>query len=221
MSNGESSPPTRSYDSNGGYAAYYILYEEVLDLGITQVNGLFRRKGYATLNLKKPCIPENVCHRKDHPRGASYYSTCDDHLTHISRVCPRHNNGNKVRIVEEKQVDKKKATNSRAGNKAAAKPVDNDAEIGESLLIDPLPAASGFEQATQSLPLLSSPIAAADTSSAMLVTNDIFSTLTPVHFGEPGSPSDTKPNPPRSPTMTATGAVFIATGSPPSRHHFD
>ncbi|OAD03845.1 hypothetical protein MUCCIDRAFT_110720 [Mucor lusitanicus CBS 277.49] len=186
MSNGESSPPTRSYDSNGGYAAYYILYEEVLDLGITQVNGLFRRKGYATLNLKKPCIPENVCHRKDHPRGASYYSTCDDHLT-----------------------------------EAAAKPVDNDAEIGESLLIDPLPAASGFEQATQSLPLLSSPIAAADTSSAMLVTNDIFSTLTPVHFGEPGSPSDTKPNPPRSPTMTATGAVFIATGSPPSRHHFD
>ncbi|KAL7331471.1 hypothetical protein PS15p_212267 [Mucor circinelloides] len=64
-------------------------YGEVLDLGITQVNGIFHGKGYATLNQTKPRTVENVCLSTDHPHGTSS-SKCDGYHKYqeLTRVIP-------------------------------------------------------------------------------------------------------------------------------------
>ncbi|GAN07739.1 hypothetical protein MAM1_0173c07242, partial [Mucor ambiguus] len=63
-------------------------YGEVLDLGITQVNGVFHGKGYATLNLTKPRTVENICISTGHAHGHS--SKCDGylHFHELTRVIP-------------------------------------------------------------------------------------------------------------------------------------
>jgi hypothetical protein len=273
-------------------------YGEVLDLGITQVNGIFHGKGYATLNQTKPRSVENVCLSTDHSHGLAS-SKCDGYLKyheltrvipweeddgyyrhvlaqwdsmpefcricqlpghcradcpeykkhitchhcnqhgHIARNCPRHNDSNKVRIVE-KPVDKKPASSNRANNKvkgrdtssafskgvsnrleqAVSKPRDTDTKMGESTLTDPPPAASSLEQATQrstdsdttmheTQPSLSSDLITANSSAAVTSTPP-----TPIVHGERGSFVN-KSNPPGSPN-TATGVDPTTTGSVPS-----
>ncbi|CEP08718.1 hypothetical protein [Parasitella parasitica] len=197
-------------------------YGEVLDLGLTQINGVYHGKGYATLNLTKPHTVENICISTDHSHNTAT-STCNGYIQyqplthvipweeddgyyrhvlaqwdsmpeycrtcqktghcradckeykkhikchhcnqpgHVSRNCPRHSDGNKVRIVE-----KPAATNNRTRNKgkenvsssgsssgtnnrlekAVVAPQDPDTKMAESTLPPP-PAASGPEQAMQ------------------------------------------------------------------------
>ncbi|KAL9536951.1 hypothetical protein PS6_011789, partial [Mucor atramentarius] len=95
---------------------------------------------------------------------------CNEHHGHISRNCPRHANGNKVRLVE-KPIHKKNASTSRSSNRnhqrdkpaAASKgsnkgreqgvvqPKDVDMQMADPTLSDLPPPASGLEQAMQSL----------------------------------------------------------------------
>ncbi|KAL7313623.1 hypothetical protein PS15m_007347 [Mucor circinelloides] len=66
-------------------------YGEVLDLNITQVNGTFHGKGYATLNQTKPRTVENACLSTDHSHGTSSSKKWDDRYhkyQELTRIIP-------------------------------------------------------------------------------------------------------------------------------------
>ncbi|CEP18217.1 hypothetical protein [Parasitella parasitica] len=58
------------------------------NLGITQDNGVFHGKGYATLKQTRPQTPEHQCLSTNHDHGPS--SLCDGYLKYdeLSRVIP-------------------------------------------------------------------------------------------------------------------------------------
>ena len=269
-------------------------YGEVLDVGITQVNGLFHGKGYATLNLK-PRDPQHVCLSMDHPHGTPD-STCDGylycfeeltrvipweeddgyyrhvlaqwdsmpefcricqkpghcradcseykkHLTchhcnqhgHISRNCPRHNDSQKVRIVE-KSVEQKAAARTRSkgkgrasqatarmGNRssldqAAANHSGSDVVMGESTASPPQSAAAGLEHTTdestsREVVMLDPRPQDPHASNNSTDTSETPS-LSPANHGEEDSPFNNKLLPPGSPSQ-ATGDVPAISGTAP------